>query len=83
MNKDTGVVFSEKTVGLGILLKPAYLKKYPITKQVATGLEEIRERRNQIHFQTGFAWSVTSDVLATVAHLDQVIPKRKTPWARK
>ncbi len=83
LRKGTDVTFSEKTVGLETLLKPAYSKKYPISKQVAAGLGEIRGRRNQIHFNTGYAWSVTSEVLATVAHLDSAIPRRKTPWSRK
>lgn len=82
LTKGTDVTFSEKTIGLQDLLKPAYLKRFPMPKQVATGIDEIRGRRNQIHFNTGYAWTVTTEVLATVAHLDSTIPKRKTPWSR-
>lgn len=83
MRKGANATFSEKTVGLQDLLKPGYLKRFPISKQVAAGLEEIRGRRNQIHFNTGYAWTVTTEVIATVAYLDSAIPKRRTPWSRK
>jgi hypothetical protein len=82
LGKGVNVTFSEKTIGIETLLKAPYLKKYPISRQVAAGISEIRARRNQIHFNSGYVWSVTPEVLATVAYLKSAIPNRKSPWSR-
>ena len=83
IRKGEAVSFSEKTVGLQELFEGAYLRRFPIPADVNKGLQEIRARRNQIHFNSGFAWTLSIEVLAAASHLGSTIPKRKTPWTRK
>ncbi len=72
--KGESIEFSEKTIGIGQLLEAGYISKYPLGSAALKGLSEVRGRRNLVHFQMGMAWTVSTDLLEFVEHLDSVIP---------
>jgi hypothetical protein len=76
-NKGENIEFSEKTIGIGYLVKATYISKYPIGSTALDGLSKIRDRRNLVHFNTGMAWAVSKELLEFVECMDTVIPKHK------
>lgn len=69
------IVFSNRTIGLSVLLGSKYRKHYPLSNLEYQGLKEARERRNLIHFQVHLLWNVSKSLIEFAAYLGQNIPK--------
>lgn len=62
------------TIGITSLLKPAYRELYAFNSDVEQGLEKIRSRRNLVHFNMGYGYKLTREILAAVEFLDDSVP---------
>ncbi|MPY25003.1 hypothetical protein [Shewanella sp. YLB-07] len=67
----------ENTLSVSKLLQPKYLEKFNLTPSEVQGVEEVRKRRNTVHFQLGSSYRVSSDLLNFVSFLDASLPKSK------
>ncbi len=71
------IIFKDTTLGLATLLKPNYKKFYPMLTPAEAGLDEVRKRRNLVHFNMGVGWTITKEMLAFVDYLNGFIPPKK------
>lgn len=77
------IVFGQKTIGIATWLKPAYMKRYPLPAGAAAAVDEVRRRRNFVHFMEPYTWTVDRNLLDLVSHLDQVIPRMRMRGKRR
>jgi hypothetical protein len=68
------VVFAHTTLGIKTLLQSKYITRYPVPLDATIALEEVRTRRNYVHFAEPYAWGVDRNLLELVAHLNKAIP---------
>jgi hypothetical protein len=73
--KGEEIKFGENTIGVGCLVKEEYLNKTKAPNNILKGLEKVRGRRNFVHFQSAFGWSVDKELLDFVEYLHNEIPK--------
>ncbi len=66
--------FKQTTVGIDTLLKNAYRKHYAVPEKASLALQEVRRRRNFVHFAEPYVWSVERELLELIEHLSAVIP---------
>ncbi|PHS20146.1 MAG: hypothetical protein COA86_02325 [Kangiella sp.] len=81
-NKES-IKFSDNTIGIGFLMKNDYLSKTKVPDSILKGLAKVRNRRNLVHFQSPFAWSVDNELLELVQYLDKEIPSIKIKGVRR
>jgi hypothetical protein len=72
--KGEEIKFSDNTIGIGFLTKEEYLTKTKVPDSILKGLAKVRNRRNLVHFQSPFAWSVDNELLDFVEYLNNEIP---------
>ena len=78
MKRCQRVDFKETTIGLATLLKPQYLRLFPLPTKAMKAMEEVRLRRNLVHFNFGLMWRLSSELIALADHLNAKIPKHRS-----
>ena len=74
--RGTPPVFTDKTIGISSLMAPNYFRIYRLPSVAAeTALEEVRRRRNFVHFGEPYTWALDRALLNLVSHLERVIPQ--------
>jgi len=61
-------------LGITTLLRESYIKHYPVTSGALMAFNEVRRRRNFVHFAEPYVWGVDRNLLDLVDHLNRAIP---------
>jgi len=83
MKRGNDVLFDRTTLRITTLLQESYIRHYPLSAVALIAFDEVRRRRNLVHFAEPYTWGIDRNLLELVDHLNGVVPLFPKPARRR
>jgi hypothetical protein len=81
----TNIILKETTIGLGVLLLPAYRQYYLFDDHIWNTVKQLNILRNKLHFNTGAEFQLSTSFIQQIESINQFIRttvKRLVPYIK-